>query len=191
MLALLARRAAPVLHARHASAALGRPCRLAAASTTPSAAARPAAFFSSSSSASDESDGAAPEGAARLSDDDLARDISDLGEGFLRRSTANHGGGDSAARMAQATSAGDLLYAGERPDNWEELLAEARAAYPERAGPRRNNHRKREAARFKAIRKQHRVAKEQRILAHHEAMIRRSKLAVARRGWLGPNLPNA
>ena len=53
--------------------------------------------------------------------------------------------------MAQATSAGDLMYSGDRPDNWEALLAEARAAYPERAGPRRNNHRKREAARFKAF----------------------------------------
>mgnify|MGYP003315096356 CR=1 FL=1 len=34
---------------------------------------------------------------------------------------------DSAARMAQATSAGDLMYSGDRPDNWEALLAEAPA----------------------------------------------------------------
>ena len=144
----------------------------------------------STNSDDNNNDDAAP--AEKLDDADLlARDISDLGEGFLRRSTAARGGGDSAARMAQATSAGDLMYSGDRPDNWEALLAEARAAYPERAGPRRNNHRKREAARFKAIRRQHRVAKEQRILAHHAAMLRRSKLAVERRGWDGPRLPAA
>lgn len=124
-----------------------------------------------------------------MDDDDLARDISELGEGFLRRSKEERGGGDSAERMAQATSAGDLMYTGERPENWEELLAEARAAYPERAGPRRNNHMKREARRFKVIRRQHRVAKEQRIAKHHAAMLRRSKLAVERRGWDGPRLP--
>ena len=158
--------------------------------TKPLDAAKPLAAFLSTNSDDNNDDDAAP--AEKLDDADLlARDISDLGEGFLRRSTAARGGGDSAARMAQATSAGDLMYSGDRPDNWEALLAEARAAYPERAGPRRNNHRKREAARFKAIRRQHRVAKEQRILAHHAAMLRRSKLAVERRGWDGPRLPAA
>uniref|UniRef100_A0A6S9KWS4 Uncharacterized protein n=1 Tax=Heterosigma akashiwo TaxID=2829 RepID=A0A6S9KWS4_HETAK len=47
----------------------------------------------------------------------------------------------------------------------EELLALARASYPERAGPRGNRHKQREKIRFRQIRRQHTQQKYQRIAA--------------------------
>ena len=72
-------------------------------------------------------------------DDDQNRSLDALGDDFFERSRLEDRGNQ------RATPAGDLQYAGERPDNWEELLAEAEASYPERAGPRRSKHLKREA----------------------------------------------
>ena len=71
-------------------------------------------------------------------DDDQNRSLDALGDDFFERSRLEDRGNQ------RATPAGDLQYAGERPGNWEELLAEAEASYPERAGPRRSKHLKRE-----------------------------------------------
>ena len=81
-------------------------------------------------------------------DDDQNRSLDALGDDFFERSRTDR-------ENTRATPAGDLQYAGERPGNWEELLAEAEASYPERAGPRKSKHLKREARRFKNIRRQH------------------------------------
>ena len=116
-------------------------------------------------------------------DDDQNRSLDALGDDFFERSRTDR-------ENTRATPAGDLQYAGERPGNWEELLAEAEASYPERAGPRRSKHLARERRRFKNIRRQHYQRKKQRIAAHERNMARRSKLAAARRGWDGPRLPN-
>ena len=116
-------------------------------------------------------------------DDDQNRSLDALSDDFFERSRTDR-------ENTRATPAGDLQYAGERPGNWEELLAEAEASYPERAGPRRSKHLRREARRFKNIRRQHYQRKKQRIAAHERNMARRSKLAAARRGWDGPRLPN-
>ena len=117
-------------------------------------------------------------------DDDQNRSLDALGDDFFERSRGEDRGNQ------RATPAGDLQYAGERPGNWEELLAEAEASYPERAGPRRSKHLRREARRFKNIRRQHYQRKKQRIAAHERNMARRSRLAASRRGWDGPRLPN-
>ena len=117
-------------------------------------------------------------------DDDQNRSLDALGDDFFERSRLEDRGNQ------RATPAGDLQYAGERPGNWEELLAEAEASYPERAGPRRSKHLRREARRFKNIRRQHYQRKRERMAAHTRNMARRSKLAAARRGWDGPRLPN-
>ena len=118
-------------------------------------------------------------------DDDQNRSLEDvLGDDFFERSRLEDRGNQ------RATPAGDLQYAGERPGNWEELLAEAEASYPERAGPRRSKHLRREARRFKNIRRQHYQRKRERMAAHTRNMARRSRLAAARRGWDGPRLPN-
>ena len=116
-------------------------------------------------------------------DDDQNRSLDALGDDFFERSRTDR-------ENTRATPAGDLQYAGERPGNWEELLAEAEASYPERAGPRRSKHLRREARRFKNIRRQHYQRKRERMAAHTRNMARRSKLAAARRGWDGPRLPN-
>ena len=117
-------------------------------------------------------------------DDDQNRSLDALGDDFFERSRGEDRGNQ------RATPAGDLQYAGERPGNWEELLAEAEASYPERAGPRKSKHLRREARRFKNIRRQHYQRKRERMAAHTRNMARRSKLAAARRGWDGPRLPN-
>ena len=117
-------------------------------------------------------------------DDDQNRSLDALGDDFFERSRLEDRGNQ------RATPAGDLQYAGERPGNWAELLAEAEASYPERAGPRRSKYLARERRRFKNIRRQHYQRKKQRIAAHERNMARRSKLAAARRGWDGPRLPN-
>ena len=122
--------------------------------------------------------------AAASDDDDQNRSLDALGDDFFERSRLEDRGNQ------RATPAGDLQYAGERPGNWEELLAEAEASYPERAGPRRSKHLRREARRFKNIRRQHYQRKRERMAAHTRNMARRSKLAAARRGWDGPRLPN-
>ena len=116
-------------------------------------------------------------------DDDQNRSLDALGDDFFERSRTDR-------ENTRATPAGDLQYAGERPGNWKELLAEAEASYPERAGPRRSKHLRREARRFKNIRRQHYQRKRERMAAHTRNMARRSKLAAARRGWDGPRLPN-
>ena len=116
-------------------------------------------------------------------DDDQNRSLDALGDDFFERSRTDR-------ENTRATPAGDLQYAGERPGNWEELLAEAEASYPERAGPRRSKYLARERRRFKNIRRQHYQRKKQRIAAHERNMARRSRLAAARRGWDGPRLPN-
>ena len=83
-------------------------------------------------------------------DDDQNRSLDALGDDFFERSRLEDRGNQ------RATPAGDLQYAGERPGNWEELLAEAEASpYPERAGPRRSKYLARERRRFKNIRRQH------------------------------------
>ena len=117
-------------------------------------------------------------------DDDQNRSLDALGDDFFERSRLEDRGNQ------RATPAGDLQYAGERPGNWEELLAEAEASYPERAGPRRSKYLARERRRFKNIRRQHYQRKRERMAAHTRNMARRSKLAAARRGWDGPRLPN-
>ena len=117
-------------------------------------------------------------------DDDQNRSLDALGDDFFERSRLEDRGNQ------RATPAGDLQYAGERPGNWEELLAEAEASYPERAGPRRSKYLARERRRFKNIRRQHYQRKKQRIAAHERNMARRSRLAASRRGWDGPRLPN-
>ena len=117
-------------------------------------------------------------------DDDQNRSLDALGDDFFERSRGEDRGNQ------RATPAGDLQYAGERPGNWEELLAEAEASYPERAGPRRSKYLARERRRFKNIRRQHYQRKKQRIAAHERNMARRSRLAASRRGWDGPRLPN-
>ena len=117
-------------------------------------------------------------------DDDQNRSLDALGDDFFERSRLEDRGNQ------RATPAGDLQYAGERPGNWEELLAEAEASYPERAGPRRSKHLARERRRFKNIRRQHYQRKKERMAAHTRNMARRSRLAEARRGWDGPRLPN-
>ncbi len=117
-------------------------------------------------------------------DDDQNRSLDALGDDFFERSRGEDRGNQ------RATPAGDLQYAGERPGNWEELLAEAEASYPERAGPRRSKYLARERRRFKNIRRQHYQRKRERMAAHTRNMARRSKLAAARRGWDGPRLPN-
>ena len=122
--------------------------------------------------------------AAASDDDDQNRSLDALGDDFFERSRLEDRGNQ------RATPAGDLQYAGERPGNWEELLAEAEASYPERAGPRRSKHLRREARRFKNIRRQHYQRKKERMAAHTRNMARRSRLAEARRGWDGPRLPN-
>ena len=122
--------------------------------------------------------------AAASDDDDQNRSLDALGDDFFERSRLEDRGNQ------RATPAGDLQYAGERPGNWQELLAEAEASYPERAGPRRSKHLRREARRFKNIRRQHYQRKRERMAAHTRNMARRSKLAAARRGWDGPRLPN-
>uniref|UniRef100_A0A7S2C2C9 Uncharacterized protein n=1 Tax=Octactis speculum TaxID=3111310 RepID=A0A7S2C2C9_9STRA len=48
-----------------------------------------------------------------------------------------------------------------RPENWKELLAEAEASYPERAGPRRSKEKERQKTRLWGIRQQHKVTKGQ------------------------------
>ena len=116
-------------------------------------------------------------------DDDQNRSLDALGDDFFERSRTDR-------ENTRATPAGDLQYAGERPGNWEELLAEAEASYPERAGPRRSKYLARERRRFKSIRRQHYQRKRERMAAHTRNMARRSKLAAARRGWDGPRLPN-
>ena len=116
-------------------------------------------------------------------DDDQNRSLDALGDDFFERSRTDR-------ENTRATPAGDLQYAGERPGNWEELLAEAEASYPERAGPRRSKYLARERRRFKNIRRQHYQRKRERMAAHTRNMARRSKLAAARRGWDGPRLPN-
>ena len=122
--------------------------------------------------------------AAASDDDDQNRSLDALGDDFFERSRLEDRGNQ------RATPAGDLQYAGERPGNWEELLAEAEASYPERAGPRRSKHLRREARRFKNIRRQHYQRKRERMAAHTRNMARRSRLAAARRGWDGPRLRN-
>ena len=117
-------------------------------------------------------------------DDDQNRSLDALGDDFFERSRLEDRGNQ------RATPAGDLQYAGERPGNWEELLAEAEASYPERAGPRRSKYLARERRRFKNIRRQHYQRKRERMAAHTRNMARRSRLAEARRGWDGPRLPN-
>ena len=117
-------------------------------------------------------------------DDDQNRSLDALGDDFFERSRLEDRGNQ------RATPAGDLQYAGERPGNWEELLAEAEASYPERAGPRRSKYLARERRRFKNIRRQHYQRKKERMAAHTRNMARRSRLAEARRGWDGPRLPN-
>ena len=121
--------------------------------------------------------------AAASDDDDQNRSLDALGDDFFERSRTDR-------ENTRATPAGDLQYAGERPGNWEELLAEAEASYPERAGPRRSKYLARERRRFKNIRRQHYQRKRERMAAHTRNMARRSKLAAARRGWDGPRLPN-
>ena len=116
-------------------------------------------------------------------DDDQNRSLDALGDDFFERSRTDR-------ENTRATPAGDLQYAGERPGNWEELLAEAEASYPERAGPRRSKYLARERRRFKNIRRQHYQRKRERMAAHTRNMARRSRLAEARRGWDGPRLPN-
>ena len=116
-------------------------------------------------------------------DDDQNRSLDALGDDFFERSRTDR-------ENTRATPAGDVQYAGERPGNWEELLAEAEASYPERAGPRRSKYLARERRRFKNIRRQHYQRKRERMAAHTRNMARRSKLAAARRGWDGPRLPN-
>ena len=69
---------------------------------------------------------------------------------------------DDVVRAEANRMGSDLMYQGEMAENWEELLAEARAAYPERAGPRKAKHLKREKLRWKQIRLQHKIAKAQR-----------------------------
>jgi hypothetical protein len=118
-------------------------------------------------------------------DDGLNRSLDALGDDFFEQTKVDK------EDTARATPAGDLQYAGERPGNWEELLAEAAASYPARAGPRKSKHLKREARRFKVIRRQHYRAKVERMAAHTRNMARRSELAEARRGWDGPRLPCA
>ena len=117
-------------------------------------------------------------------DDDQNRSLDALGDDFFERSRLEDRGNQ------RATPAGDLQYAGERPGNWEELLAEAEASYPERAGPRRSKYLARERRRFKNIRRQHYQRKKEGRAAHTRNMARRSRLAEARRGWDGPRLPN-
>ena len=62
-----------------------------------------------------------------------------------------------------------------RPDNWEELLAEARAAYPERAGPRRNKRAEREKNRRWVIMRQHKTRKGQQREANHQKWLKTQK----------------
>lgn len=118
-------------------------------------------------------------------DDGFNRSLDALSDDFFEQTKIDK------EDTARATPAGDLQYAGERPGNWEELLAEAAASYPARAGPRKSKHLKREARRFKVIRRQHYRAKVERMAAHTRNMARRSELAEARRGWDGPRLPCA
>ena len=65
----------------------------------------------------------------------------------------------------RGTSSSTATFAGSmapfRPDNWEEMLEEAAAAYPPRAGPRRNKEAERQRNRQWVIRKQHKVTKRQ------------------------------
>eukprot|EP00638_Chattonella_subsalsa_P010463 CAMPEP_0117749584 /NCGR_PEP_ID=MMETSP0947-20121206/9818_1 /TAXON_ID=44440 /ORGANISM="Chattonella subsalsa, Strain CCMP2191" /LENGTH=138 /DNA_ID=CAMNT_0005567505 /DNA_START=150 /DNA_END=566 /DNA_ORIENTATION=- len=58
----------------------------------------------------------------------------------------------------------------------EELLEMAAASYPERGGPRRNNHRRREKRRFKMIRKQKRRMKYEKIAALQRKLDKKLKM---------------
>lgn len=95
---------------------------------------------------------------------------------------------DDVMRVEATRMGSDLMYQGEMAENWEELLAEARASYPERAGPRKAKHLKREKLRWKQIRLQHKIAKNQRIEKHHKDMLDYRQRAIERKGWLGPVL---
>jgi len=95
-----------------------------------------------------------------------------------------------ATAALQATGSTDMFYEGEYPENWEALLAEARAAYPERGGKRRNNYKRRFRNKMHAIARQHRIRKRERIAKHENEMMRRHKLALERKAanWMGPVL---
>lgn len=85
-------------------------------------------------------------------------------------------------------SSSNLMYQGEWVENWEELLAEARASYPPREGPRRSRQKRRLMAKWKVVRRQHNQQKLERIEAHHRELLDRNKRALERKGWFGPVL---
>lgn len=93
-----------------------------------------------------------------------------------------------AGSPMENASGSNLLYQGEWVDNWQQLLEEARAAYPERAGPRRSRAIKRLKLKWKNVRRQHNRQKEERIAAHNREMLDRKKRAIERKGWFGPML---
>ena len=129
-------------------------------------------FFSSSSSSSKE-------------EDDLARDITKVESGLLQRTSVEVG-----TTSTTDSGGGDLMYQGEYMENWEELLKEARAAYPSKGGKQRYNYKRRFRHKMKVIAEQHRVLKQQRIAKHEREMLDRHKRAVERKAgnWFGPIL---
>mmetsp|Transcript_13743 Transcript_13743/g.44835 ORF Transcript_13743/g.44835 Transcript_13743/m.44835 type:complete len:151 (+) Transcript_13743:41-493(+) len=115
--------------------------------------------------------------------DEFHRDITALESGLLERQQL-----ESVDSSEMSSGGGDLMYQGEYFENWEELLEEAKASYPERGGKRRANCRRRYLHKMHLIANQHRVLKKQRIAKHEQEMLDRQKRAVERRGWLGPIL---
>lgn len=93
-----------------------------------------------------------------------------------------------AGSPMENASGSNLLYQGEWAENWQQLLEEARAAYPERAGPRRSRAIKRLKLKWKNVRRQHNQQKLERIAAHNRDMLDRKKRAIERKGWFGPML---
>jgi len=91
---------------------------------------------------------------------------------------------------ATADMSGNLMYKPEYMENWEELLAEARAAIPVKTGKRRNNAKHRWRNRMHQLAEQHKVLKAERIKKHEAQMLDRHKRALARRAqnWVGPIL---
>jgi len=125
---------------------------------------------------------------SKIGDDDLMRDISSLDPKLLEEAHMNKD--IIGPREGEVEESGDLMYQGEYHENWQELLEEARKAYPARGGKRRNNYKRRFRLKMLVINRQRRIEKQERIEKHFREMEKRKIRAQERKqfNWSGPRL---
>lgn len=93
--------------------------------------------------------------------------------------------GEESKRLIKGSASG--IYDPEIPENWQDMLAEARASYPLKDGPRRSKAMKRIRMKQYVINKQLKKRKWERMNAHFRKMAARAKRAEDAKGfkWRG------